>query len=453
MSIVNQFIESYERGIDYYEAVARIVANRCEDWLKENGIRAIVSYRAKSIDSLRVKVEYRNNREAYRSVEDVYADIVDLSGVRIAIYFPQDVERVHNYITSYFDCNLIKIFPQNSKIVESENQTVATVDNSVVKTNKKFSGYHARHFRVKLKPGEKHLERYTKCQIEIQVASVLMHAWSEVEHDLMYKPLSGDLSQDEKDILDQINGLVISGEIALNLLQKALIARTEENGRKFSNQYELAAFLFGSTKDGKINSKETQISRIDTLLLFLEKLGMDTPESLKETVEKVTSTKPEEPLVDSIAEELMSLSEENAQAYREVFTAEKRKYKLNDVAIPDIYEFGKLIKAWSLANDFLREVYTMREGIDEKKSTYRVSLQEIALFLGSSAKDAVALGAINEIRNRVLHDPSGDFASDVDSYKTYIEVLYKILERVNLISEKENQLREGLLTALREINS
>ncbi len=41
-----------------------------------------------------------------------------------------------------------------------------------------------------------------------------MHAWSEVEHDLTYKPMQGTLSEEELSILDELNGLVLAGEIA-----------------------------------------------------------------------------------------------------------------------------------------------------------------------------------------------------------------------------------------------
>lgn len=58
-------------------------------------------------------------------------------------------------------------------------------------------------------------KRYAEARVEIQVASVVMHAWAEVEHDLVYKPLAGELSQDEYAILDELNGLVMAGEIAL----------------------------------------------------------------------------------------------------------------------------------------------------------------------------------------------------------------------------------------------
>lgn len=63
---------------------------------------------------------------------------------------------------------------------------------------------------------EKSKLKYAPVRLEIQVASVLMHAWSEVEHDLVYKPLQGTLSDEELSILDELNGLVLSGEIALN---------------------------------------------------------------------------------------------------------------------------------------------------------------------------------------------------------------------------------------------
>ena len=42
-----------------------------------------------------------------------------------------------------------------------------------------------------------------------------MHAWSEVNHDLGYKPIHGAASHDELRILDGINGIVLTGELFL----------------------------------------------------------------------------------------------------------------------------------------------------------------------------------------------------------------------------------------------
>jgi len=70
---------------------------------------------------------------------------------------------------------------------------------------RRFSGYGAQHYHVRLKN-----KAYEADRIEIQVASVLMHAWAEVEHDLLYKQLTGDPSPSERALLDQINGLVLT---------------------------------------------------------------------------------------------------------------------------------------------------------------------------------------------------------------------------------------------------
>jgi hypothetical protein len=58
-----------------------------------------------------------------------------------------------------------------------------------------------------------------------------MHAWAEVNHDLVYKPARGELSDEEYSALDQLNGLVLVGEIGLERLQKAGEARVAVGGR------------------------------------------------------------------------------------------------------------------------------------------------------------------------------------------------------------------------------
>ena len=82
-------------------------------------------------------------------------------------------------------------------------------------------------------------KRYVNSKTEIQVASVLMHAWSEVEHDLVYKPLNGTLSEEELAILDELNGLVLAGEIALERLQIAGTARKTFGVRHTKNEIKV----------------------------------------------------------------------------------------------------------------------------------------------------------------------------------------------------------------------
>jgi hypothetical protein len=60
----------------------------------------------------------------------------------------------------------------------------------------------------------------THVTVEIQVATVVMHAWAQVEHDVVYKTGSTSPLEDDffalKDIMDTFNIIAQSGESALN---------------------------------------------------------------------------------------------------------------------------------------------------------------------------------------------------------------------------------------------
>lgn len=226
--IVESFMRRYRKEYDFYEKSARKCADQLDDALTRNAIRAIVTFRAKKPTSLRTKLLKRNESKNYQNHDEIFNDLVDLAGVRVAIYFPGDKSRVAEIIQELFSLRTPKIFPD--KLPSTTN----------VEYTKRFSGYKAVHYRVNLSTDD----RYSVANIEIQVASVLMHAWSEVEHDLVYKPQDGQISSLEHSILDQINGLVIAGEIALENLQNALKSRLENTTTTFSNHYELGGYLY-----------------------------------------------------------------------------------------------------------------------------------------------------------------------------------------------------------------
>ena len=163
-------------------------------------------------------------RHPYEAIEDIYADIADLAGVRVALYFPAEREQVGGLIN--------RLFHEHQPKRDLPSRGLG---------ERRFSGYSADHYRVRIKASEfnESDQRYAAANIEIQVASVLMHAWAEVEHDLVYKPASGELSQEEYSLLDQLNGLVLAGEISLEQLQKAGEIRVASGARPFANHYEL----------------------------------------------------------------------------------------------------------------------------------------------------------------------------------------------------------------------
>ena len=92
MDLINQFIENYKKKIKFYETAGRIAADMLEDSLRSSGIRAMVTSRAKSPGRLKIKVSQRNEKREtpYKNMGEIYADIADLSGVRVSLYFPGD---------------------------------------------------------------------------------------------------------------------------------------------------------------------------------------------------------------------------------------------------------------------------------------------------------------------------------------------------------------------------
>jgi ppGpp synthetase/RelA/SpoT-type nucleotidyltranferase len=136
----------------------------------------MVTSRAKAVGRLEAKVRQRDALKNYASVDDIYSDLVDLAGARVALYFPGERAQVDSMIKSLF----LLVEPPK-EFPGASGPTYA----------KRFSGYWATHYRVQLReaPLSDAQKRYVEARVEIQVASVLMHAWAEVEHDLVYKPL------------------------------------------------------------------------------------------------------------------------------------------------------------------------------------------------------------------------------------------------------------------------
>jgi ppGpp synthetase/RelA/SpoT-type nucleotidyltranferase len=238
MALIDEFLRQYDRERDYYFAVARLTATRCETALTDAGVRHLVTFRAKRPDRLHDKLMERNGKTPYEDLDSIRDDIVDLAGVRIALYFPGDQLSAEAFVEGNFD-----VEPSGKKTFPEELVSPHVSPSSAYEA--RFPGYCATHFRVRNRVEDlaEADQRYAEARVEIQIASVLMLAWQEVHHDLVYKPLSGTLSEDELAILDEVNGMVIAGEIAFERLQRAMERRLSEQDTVFASHYDLAAYL------------------------------------------------------------------------------------------------------------------------------------------------------------------------------------------------------------------
>lgn len=336
MSVIEEFVARYSREYDFFEQAARLVSQTLEARLRAEGVRAMVTYRAKSVSRLEAKLRTRSSRKHYTNTDDVYADIVDLAGVRVALYFPGQREQVGKLIGEIFSIHETREFPGPDK----------------PKYAKRFSGYAATHYRVRLRDASlsDSQRRFTEAAVEIQVASVLMHAWSEVEHDLVYKPLQGDLSEDEYAILDELNGLVLAGEVALERLERAGVRRIESNDRRFGNHFDLAAFLLSSlqgltAEDGLHKG----LGRVDVLFALLRKLELAHPAALRPLLKQLHGDLEQRPISEQIVDQLLTADDSRYAIYDAV----KRQLEGGESSAPtdpvstqSAESVGRFLQSW-----------------------------------------------------------------------------------------------------------
>ena len=182
----------------------RLFAARVQDLLTNildaEGIQAhSITSREKSPVSLKEKIL----REG-KSYMNPLKDITDLAGVRVITYFPTDVDRVVPIIEREF-------------AVDRENSIDKrkTADPSIF-------GYASVHLAVGLSSDRLRLAEYAifdglKC--EIQVRTILQHAWAEIEHNIIYKS-SQDIPFELRRKFASLAGLLEVADREFEILRK-----------------------------------------------------------------------------------------------------------------------------------------------------------------------------------------------------------------------------------------
>jgi len=398
--MIEDFIARYTKEYDFYSQGGRLAAQILEANLEAAGVRSIVTSRAKSIVRLQEKCRQREQkRGGYRSVNDIFEDIVDLAGVRVALYFPAERDQVDGMITRLF--HLVdpkKEFPDPEK----------------TRQDKRFSGYSAVHYRIQLKEQDlsEPERRYAAARIEVQVASVLMHAWAEVEHDLVYKPLAGELSEEEYAILDQLNGLVMAGEISLERLQKSGESRVAVTDRKIANHYDLAAHLLGRAEatTGRPIS-DSGLGRVDLLFDLLVELKIDTPGQLAPYIDALDGNVELRPLAEQIIDALLAEDDSRYAVYSTIRARQRSAFFGVDPENEDIYrQVGLFMTRWIELEVLIRQLAS-RNGIDRPIPVNARLLKGILPLDGDILAE---YDRLRRMRNNVVHGietpPAADLA-------------------------------------------
>lgn len=394
MGAIEEFLSRYRREFDFYDQSARLLAQQLDSELQASGIRAMVTSRAKQPGRLEDKVRQRATSKGYVTVDDIFGDIVDLAGVRVALYFPAERDEVGKLIKARFD------------LVDAPREFPGA---STPSYNKRFSGYWATHYRVRLRESAlaDAQKRYADARIEIQVASVLMHAWSEVEHDLVYKPLQGRLSEDEYAILDELNGLVLAGEIALERLQRAAEARVVKQGARFANHYDLAAFLLETVKSVLANAPtEPAVGRVDILFDFLKKLEMNSAEAIEPYIAALQPNLELRPIAEQIIDQMLASDPTRYAAYTDIRDERdrQRSYASADeiVRSEDQHRaLGHFLRSWVALERAVQEIAMVRGVASSQVVMPAARILEVLQVL--TPGERIEVDRLRRLRNVVVH--------------------------------------------------
>ncbi|WP_159005994.1 hypothetical protein [Bradyrhizobium sp. S69] len=165
---MQSMVEKYQSLRPLYEGYALKLEPLIRDILEANNIKyQMVESRAKDVPSFKDKI-FRPGK----SYNDPLKDITDLCGCRIIVYYQDDVVRVAEAIKAEF-----RISEENL----SRQPQLLEVD--------RF-GYLSAHYIVSIGKTRGDLTEwkpYADLVAEIQVRTVIQHAWSAVSHALQYK--------------------------------------------------------------------------------------------------------------------------------------------------------------------------------------------------------------------------------------------------------------------------
>lgn len=404
MGIIESFILQYQNNESAYELVRKRVKETLKSLIDDAGIMAIISARVKDPERLREKLLDRNQEAQYASHSDIVADIPDFIGARIALYFPNDKDKIEALLSRCFNIEKTKTFPSEQRQYEGYNRC--------------FSGYRATHYRVRFKnPPETCLGNPL---IEIQVASLLMHAWSEVEHDLAYKNKKGVVSFDEYESLDEINGLVLASEISLQRLQRLSQARIESGEKSIADHYQLSAYLsekaFVETKN-----RNVYLGDVETLFQLLSEKKRLTRQKLDNDLSRVDFFD-DIPIAQQLSDYYADKSAKDAT--RIISNIAKKKQYLSSFNAEDA-QLGIFLRKWVSLERRINEI-TQQFGTWRTPDGKRKPVAAIREILPDEIWYKYA--ELRRFRNNLVHGQESPTTEDLETYTYRMEEILQELK-------------------------
>ncbi len=265
-----ELLEQYRSLLPIYSEIDRVIPEKLKEFFAEAGIIvAAVEHRIKAEDSLAGKLRLKGGK-----YHDIF-DITDLVGIRVITFYIDDVDKVASVLERLFE-------------IDWEN----SIDKRKAHEIDSF-GYLSLHYICRIPESAysdpEHPE-VNKIRFEVQMRTVLQHAWANMNHDTGYKSgveipkvylrnmsrLAGmlELVDDEfsrirhelSDYRRQVQNLVASG----NLAEVAL------DGDSFRSYLTIHPFRALNRRIAAINQAEIQEVDLSNFLTVFKAMRFQT---------------------------------------------------------------------------------------------------------------------------------------------------------------------------------
>ena len=165
---ISEQVSRFEKNRPKYVSLSRSFKSLFRQLLEAKSIDYVtIEARAKTMESFEEKIS-REDKDYSNPIDQ----ITDLAGIRIVAYQIEDIDHIDEIIRNNFE-------------IDEEN----SIDKRQSIEIDRF-GYISVHYIVRLKEDRTKLPEYECCKdlcAEIQVRTVLQHAWAAIDHKLKYK--------------------------------------------------------------------------------------------------------------------------------------------------------------------------------------------------------------------------------------------------------------------------
>ena len=265
-----EIMQQYKQLLPVYEKLASQVSKQLKVFFEEAGvILAAIEHRVKTESSLAGKLRIKGSK--YKSI----FDITDITGLRVITFYIDDVDKVASALERLFE-------------IDWEN----SIDKRKAHEIDSF-GYLSLHYICRIPKStfsDPEYPEINKIRFEVQMRTVLQHAWANMNHDTGYKTgveipraylrnmsrLAGmlELVDDEfsrirrelSDYRRRVQKLVASGNLA----------DVQLDGDSFKSYLSIKPFESLTKRIASINQAEIQEVDLSKFLPLFKTLGFKT---------------------------------------------------------------------------------------------------------------------------------------------------------------------------------